>query len=178
MQFSPISILMRYRKFKWIQLKSFSCDQTAIWMVQFIRPSFGLSITPFRSYYQWQRWCPCKRSKSEVKGQGHSSKHNLAFSGPWLQFEFTYDDEMMHKTWCCIGEGLYCFSRSSVKFQGHTGKKNRRLDPNWAFANCNSSFHSLMALKWCTKLDVIQKRCPNVIQGHPTFDLDLYFPGP
>ena len=25
----------------------------------------------FRSYYQWQMWCPCKRSTSEVKGQGH-----------------------------------------------------------------------------------------------------------
>ena len=25
----------------------------------------------FRSYYQWQKWCPCKRSRSEVKGQGH-----------------------------------------------------------------------------------------------------------
>ena len=24
----------------------------------------------FRSYYPWKRWCPCKRSKSEVKGQG------------------------------------------------------------------------------------------------------------
>ena len=25
----------------------------------------------FRSYYQWQKWRPCKRSRSEVKGQGH-----------------------------------------------------------------------------------------------------------
>ena len=25
----------------------------------------------FRNYYQWQKWCPCKRSRSEVKGQGH-----------------------------------------------------------------------------------------------------------
>ena len=25
----------------------------------------------FRSYYQWQKWCPCKRSRLEVKGQGH-----------------------------------------------------------------------------------------------------------
>ena len=23
------------------------------------------------SYYQWQKWCPCKRSMSDVKGQGH-----------------------------------------------------------------------------------------------------------
>ena len=25
----------------------------------------------FRTYYQWQKWCLCKRSRSEVKGQGH-----------------------------------------------------------------------------------------------------------
>ena len=29
----------------------------------------------FRSYYQWQMWRPCKRSRSEVKGQGHRGQH-------------------------------------------------------------------------------------------------------
>ena len=29
----------------------------------------------FRSYHQWQKWCLCKRSRSEVKGQGHRG-HN------------------------------------------------------------------------------------------------------
>ena len=29
----------------------------------------------FRSYYQSEKWCPCKRSRSEVKGQGHRG-HN------------------------------------------------------------------------------------------------------
>ena len=31
----------------------------------------------FRSDYQWQRWCPCKRSRSEVKGQGHRSQNPI-----------------------------------------------------------------------------------------------------
>ena len=31
----------------------------------------------FMSYYQWQKWRPCKRSMSEVKGQGHGG-HNPA----------------------------------------------------------------------------------------------------
>ena len=35
----------------------------------------------FRSYYQWQKWRPCKRSRSEVKGQGHRSTLNWAVSG-------------------------------------------------------------------------------------------------
>ena len=29
----------------------------------------------FRTYYQWQKWYPCKRSRSKVKGQGHRG-HN------------------------------------------------------------------------------------------------------
>ena len=67
----------------------FSCDQAALWMVQSVclsvRPSVCLSVCHtfltifpssyhheiFRSYYQWQKWRPCKRSRSEVKGQGH-----------------------------------------------------------------------------------------------------------
>ena len=67
----------------------FSCDQAALWMVQSVRPSVCLSVRLsvrhtfltmflstyhheiFRSYYQWQKWRPCKKSRSEVKGQGH-----------------------------------------------------------------------------------------------------------
>ena len=46
-----------------------------------------------------------------------------------LQFEFTNGYEMMHKSWCSGEEVPYCFSRSSVKFGGHTAKKNRRFWP-------------------------------------------------
>ena len=67
----------------------FSCDQAALWMVQSVRPSVCLSVRLsvrhtfltmflstyhheiFRSYYQRQKWRPCKRWRSEVKGQGH-----------------------------------------------------------------------------------------------------------
>ena len=31
---------------------------------------------------------------------------------------------MMHKAWCSIEEVHYCFPRSSIKFQGHKGKKS------------------------------------------------------
>ena len=54
----------------------FSCDQAALWMVQSVCLSvhhtfltmFPSSYHPeiFRSYYQWQKWCPCKRSRSKV----------------------------------------------------------------------------------------------------------------
>ena len=42
-----------------------------------VRPSFSTMFPSsyhheiFRSHYQWQKWRPCKRSRSEVKGQGH-----------------------------------------------------------------------------------------------------------
>ena len=67
----------------------FSCDQAAIWLVQSVCLSVRLSVCPsvrpsvchtfftmfpssyhhetFRSYYQWQKWRPCKRSRSKVK---------------------------------------------------------------------------------------------------------------
>ena len=62
----------------------------------------------------------------------------------------------------------YCFSRSSVKFQGHIALKIVELDSNWAFPNCNSSLNSPMAMKCCTKLETAKKRCPIVFQGHPS----------
>ena len=66
----------------------------------------------------------------------------------------------MHIAWWCLGEVPYCFSRSSVKFQGHTALKSVEFDPDWAFPDCNSSLNSPMATKWWTKLEVAQKRCP------------------
>ena len=73
---------------------------------------------------------------------------------------------MMHRAWSSMVEVPYCFSRSYVKFQGHTALKIVEFDPNWAFPDCNSSLKSPMATKWCTKLEVALKRCPIVFQGH------------
>ena len=73
---------------------------------------------------------------------------------------------MMHKAWSSIEEVPYCFSRSSVKFQGHTALKIVEFDPNWAFPDCNSSLKSPMATKCCTKLETAKERCPIVFQGH------------
>ena len=42
------------------------------------------------------------------------------------------------------------------------------FEPNWLFPDCNSSLTSPMDLKWCTKLDVIYKKCPIVFRGHPS----------
>ena len=64
-----------------------------------------------------------------------SSYHH---SGLWLQFEFTDGNEMMQKPYSGIEEVPYCFSRSSVKFQGHTGRKIDNFYSNLAIPDCNS----------------------------------------
>ena len=99
------------------------------------------------------------RSMQKVKVRGQRSRSqrsrpNLTVSGLLLQFEFTYDDEMIHIAWCCLGEVPYCFSRSSVKFQGRTALKNVKFDPNWAFPDCHSNLNSSIGTKWYTKLEI------------------------
>ena len=72
-------------------------------------------------------------SRSSVKFQGHTAEKNhrfwpkLGLSRLQLQFEFTHGFEMMHKAWSSIEEVPYFFSRSSVKFQGHTVQKTSIL---------------------------------------------------
>ena len=75
---------------------------------------------------------------------------------------------MMHRAWSSIVEVPYCFSRSYVKFKGHTALKIIEFDPNWAFPDSNSSLNSPMAMKCCTKLETAKERCPIVFQGHPS----------
>ena len=75
---------------------------------------------------------------------------------------------MMHRAWSSIVEVPYCFSRSYIKFQGHTALKIVEFDPNWAFPGSNSSLNSPMAVKCCTKLETAKERCPIVFQGHPS----------
>ena len=74
----------------------------------------------------------------------------------------------MHRAWSSIAEVPYCFSRSYVKFQGHTALKIVEFDPDWAFPVSNSSLNSPMAMKCCTKLETAKERCPIVFQGHPS----------
>ena len=75
---------------------------------------------------------------------------------------------MMHKVWSSIVEVPYCFSRSYLKFQGHTALEIVEFDPNWPFPDYNSSLNSPMAMKCCTKLETAKGRCPIISQGHPS----------
>ena len=50
-----------------------------------------------------------------------------------LQFEFTDGFEIMHKAWHSKEEVPSCFLRSSIKFQGHTGRKVDDFNPIWVY---------------------------------------------
>ena len=103
--------------------------------------------------YLWQKWCPGKRSRSEAKDQGHTqgSKQN-------------FNSNMATKWYSKLQVGQkrcpsYCFSRSSVQFQGETAPK---LDNFTMVSVClvdNPSFNSQMANKWCMKLWRISEWC-------------------
>ena len=96
--------------------------------------------------------------KDKLRGQRSKvtevKQNNLAISGLQLQFEFTCDDEMMHKAWWGLEKVPYDFLRSSVEFQGHMAQKNFDFDRNWVFPGCNSSLNSPMVMKWCTKFKI------------------------
>ena len=57
-------------------------------------------------------------------------------------------------SWMLLRRSALLFSRSSIKFQGHTALKIVEFDPDWAFPDCNTRLNSPMATKWCTKLEV------------------------
>ena len=76
-------------------------------------------------------------SRSSVKFQGtHGTKNPQCWPESGVsglkQFEFTYCFEMMHKAWRSIEEVPYCFSKSSIKLQGHYGPQNRRVESNFS----------------------------------------------
>ena len=149
----------------------FSCDQAKNTSVclsdclsvrQSVHTSVRPSATPFlqcssyRIIMKFSRVITIDKCDVHAKGQRSRSQRSwphLTFSG--LQFESTYGNEIKHKAWCCLEEVPYCFSRLSVKSQGHTGQKIADFDPNWTFPGCSSSLTTPMDLKWCTKLDVV-----------------------
>ena len=155
----------------------FSCDQAALWMVQ----SAGLSVCLsfhhtffimfpslyheiFRSYYQCQvtsmQWVPYCFSRSSVKFQGRTGQKTSILTQIWRFRTVTlvwinwrlWNDAQSSKQ---HRGGALVFPRSTVNFLGHKGKKIANFYPNWAFPDCNSTLNSSMALKWCTKLNVV-----------------------
>ena len=107
----------------------------------------------FRRYHQWQKWCPCKRSRTEVKGQGHRGQNPIEL------FPDRNSSLNLYITmkWCTKLD--VAWERCPIIFQCHLSnfkvtllRKTFNFDPNWPFPDCDSSCNSLMAMKRCTKL--------------------------
>ena len=76
--------------------------------------------------------------RSYVKFQGHMALKIVEFDPNWAfpDSNSSLNSPMAMK--CCTKletarEVPYCFPRSSIKFQGHTGQNITDFDPNWAF---------------------------------------------
>ena len=106
----------------------FSCNQTALWMILSDPLSIShLFFTMFlslychqivRNIYHWQKGWPSQ-------GQGHRSKVRVTEVkkiAPIWGFLDHNSITITGKAWCGIGKMSYCFSKSSIKFQGHTRK--------------------------------------------------------
>ena len=132
-----------------------------------VRPSVCPSVTPFspcshhRIILKFSGFITNDKSDVHAKGQGQRSKVKVTEVNTQLNRFRTVTPVWIHLWWwndahslMMFGEVPYCFSRSSVKFQGHTALKSVKFDPDWAFRVSNSSLNSPMATKWCTKLEV------------------------
>ena len=98
-------------------------------------------------------------SRSSVKFQGHTALKIVDFDPNWAFPDCNSGLNSPMAMKCCTKletakEMPYCFSRSSIKFQGHTIQNITDFDPNWAFLDCNSSLNWPMATKCCIELEV------------------------
>ena len=154
----------------------FSCDQAALQMVFSVCPSVHLSVclsvcpsvTPFspcshhRIIMKFSGVITMVKSDVHAKGQGQRSKVKVTEVNTHLSRFRTLTPVWIHiwqwnhaHSWKQHRRGALFFSRSSIKFQGHTALKIVEFDPDWAFPDCNSILNSQMATKWCTKLEVV-----------------------
>ena len=86
------------------------------------------------SWKQHRRGAPLFFKVIRQISRSHGSKNRriwprLGVSWLWLQFEFTNGYEMIYKALSSMEGVPYCFSRSSVKLQGHTALKIVEFDP-------------------------------------------------
>ena len=106
-----------------------------------VRPSVCPSVRPSQLTF-WQ--CSCHRiilkfsgvitvDRRDVHAIGQSQRSKVKVTEvmtPFSRFRTVTPvwihiwRWMMHTFWCCLAEVPYCFSRPSVKFQGHMAKKS------------------------------------------------------
>ena len=81
---------------------------------------------------------------------------------------------MMHKAWRRVEEVPYCFLRSSIKFEDHTGQKIDDLNPTWVILLGRSQLSnpSNWPCFWPVTKQLYEWFCPSV---HPSVCLSQLF---
>ena len=103
----------------------FSRDQAALWMVLSVRPSVWVSVRP--SVTPFSR----SHSTNNTSILTQIGRFGTVTPARELQLDFTDGYEIMYKARNSIEEVPCCFSMSSIKFQGYTGRKIDDLNPIW-----------------------------------------------
>ena len=113
-------------------------------LYEWFSPSVCPSVTPFftmfpssyhhetfMSHYQWQKWCPCKRSRSEVNGQVKVTEATAQLN----RFR-TVTPVWIHIWWwndvyslIMLRRGALMFLRVIRQISRSHGSKNRRIWP-------------------------------------------------
>ena len=104
---------------------------------------------------------PYRFPRSSIKFQGHTVQNITDFDPNWA-----FPDYRPVAAFKSLRFAL--FKVMCQIWRTHGSKNHGFFYPNWAFPDCISSLESPMATKWCTKLEVALKRCPNVFQCHPS----------
>ena len=96
----PIWLIYHTHSEPFMQLHEWFSPSVCLFVCSSVTPFHYVHITvllwDFMRHYQWQKWCPCKRSGSEVKGQGHRGQ------SPILSFpdrDYSLNSHMAMK-WC------------------------------------------------------------------------------
>ena len=104
-------------------------------------------------------YCFCRLS---FKFQGHMTKKNIDFDWPEIGIFRTVTPVRIHR-WLWNAAEILKWHRRGALFIFKVFREISRwqwkniadFERNWAFPDSHSSLNSLMALKWCTKLDVV-----------------------
>ena len=148
----------------------FSCDQASLWIVLSVSLSVGRSVClshllslcfHHRIIMKFSGVNTIDRSDVHGNGQGQRSKvkvtevktqfsHFRTITPVWIHMWWWNDAQSL--MWHRIG-ALFFF-KVIHQISRLRGIKITNFDPNRTFLDCNTSLNSLMALKWCTKLNI------------------------
>ena len=150
----------------------FSCDQAALRTLLSVSPSvrhtfltmYLSSYHPqiFRSYYHWQMWCSCKRSRSKVKVTEVMTPFSRfrTVTPVWIHIWRWNDAQIL----VLLRRGVLLFFK--VIFQDHTAKKSSILTQIGRFRTVAPVWLHQWLWNLCTKLEAAYERCPIGFQGH------------